>query len=141
MTPPGCHDAEADRASYFKPKYLPAYGTFQDGGLKYNNPVRPGLREVRRIWEDADCDLVLSIGTGFEQKLTSPVASNVRNLFQDGAIARLYRASMESLSLNGQMSWEDHWFGLEEESKKRQFRLNLPLAGKEPKIDEVDKIP
>ena len=109
--------------------------------MKYNNPVQPGLREVRRIWGDPDCDLVLSIGTGFEQKLLSPVASNVRNLLQDGALARLYRASMESLSLNGQMSWEDHWFGLDEESKKRQFRPNLPLAGKEPKIDEVDKMP
>lgn len=84
---------------------------------------------------------MLSIGTGFEQKLLSPVASNVRNLLQDGALAWLYWASMESLSLNGQMSWEDHWFGLDEESKKRQFWLNLPLTGKEPKIDEVDKMP
>jgi hypothetical protein len=48
---------------------------------------------------------------------------------------------MESLSLNGQMSWDDHWFGLDDESKKRQFRLNLPLVGKEPQIDNVDKIP
>jgi hypothetical protein len=132
--------AGANRLSYFKPKYLPFFGTFQDGGLKYNNPVRPGLREVRRIWKDGDCDLVLSIGTGFEQKLMSPVASNVRNLLQDGALARLYRASMESLSLNGQISWEDHWYGLEEEAKKQQFRLNLPLVGKEPEIDDVDKM-
>jgi hypothetical protein len=71
----------------------------------------------------------------------SPVASNVRNLLQDGALARLYRASMDSLSLNGQMSWEDHWFGLGDEAKKRQFRLNLPLAGKEPQIDDVDEMP
>lgn len=108
--------------------------------MKYNNPVRPGLREVRRIWKDGECDLVLSIGTGFEQKLLSPVASNVRNLFQDGALARLYRASMESLSLNGQVSWEDHWHGLEEEAKKQHFRLNLPLIGQEPQIDDVDKM-
>ena len=108
--------------------------------MKYNNPVRPGLHEVRRIWKDGDCDLVLSIGTGFEQKLLSPVAANVRNLFQDGALARLYRASMQSLSLNGQISWEDHWYGLEEETKKQQFRLNLPLIGKEPDIDDVDKM-
>lgn len=70
----------------------------------------------------------------------SPVASNVRNLFQDGAIARLYRASMQSLSLNGQLSWEDHWYGLEEDAKKQQFRLNLPLVDKEPDIDDVDKM-
>lgn len=108
--------------------------------MKYNNPVRPGLREVRRIWQDGDCDIVLSIGTGFEQKLLSPVASNVRNFLQDGALARLYRASMESLSLNGQISWEDHWLGLDEDVKKQQYRLNLPLSEKEPRIDSVDKM-
>jgi hypothetical protein len=71
----------------------------------------------------------------------SPVATNVRNLLQDGALARLYRASMHSLSLNGQMSWDDHWLGLGEDAKKRQYRLNLPLAGKEPNIDDVDQMP
>ena len=128
------------KPSYFKPKRLRSYGTFQDGGLKYNNPVRPGLREVRRIWNNTDCDLVLSIGTGFEQKLMSPVASNVRNLLQDGAMARFYRAAMQSLSLNGQLSWEDHWSGLGEDAKRQHFRLNLPLVGKEPEIDDVDKM-
>lgn len=70
----------------------------------------------------------------------SPVASNVRNLFQDGSMARFYRAAMESLSLNGQISWEDHWSGLEEDAKRQQFRLNLPLVGKEPEIDDVDQM-
>ena len=70
----------------------------------------------------------------------SPVASNVRNIFQDGAMARFYRAAMQSLSLNGQTSWEDHWSGLDEDAKRRQFRLNLPLVGKEPEIDDVDKM-
>jgi hypothetical protein len=47
---------------------------------------------------------------------------------------------MESLSLNGQISWEDHWLGLDEDVKKQQYRLNLPLSEKEPKIDSVDKM-
>jgi hypothetical protein len=130
----------ANKNSYFKPKHLPLFGTFQDGGLKYNNPARPGLREVRRIWKNTDCDIVLSIGTGFEKKLMSPVAANVRNLLQDGALSRFYRAALQSLSLNGQLSWEDHWAGLEDEAKKQQFRLNLPLVGKEPNIDDVEKM-
>jgi hypothetical protein len=108
--------------------------------MKYNNPVRPGLRDLRRTFGDVGCDLVLSIGTGFKQKLVSPVASNVRNVLLDGALARVYRASMESLSLNGQLSWEDHWHGLDEEAKKQHFRLNLPLMGQEPRIDDVDKM-
>ncbi|OBT38902.1 hypothetical protein VE00_10784 [Pseudogymnoascus sp. WSF 3629] len=122
----------------FKPKRLGSFGTFQDGGLKNNNPVRVGLRQVSRIWEDGDCDLLLSIGNGFEQKPLSPIASNFRNLFLDGALARLYRASMESLSLSGQNSWDDHWHGLDEETKTNHFRLNLPLEGKEPGIDDIN---
>ncbi|KFY95373.1 hypothetical protein V498_03386 [Pseudogymnoascus sp. VKM F-4517 (FW-2822)] len=124
----------------FKPKRLRSYGTFQDGGLRNNNPVRPGLRLVSRIRKDGDCDIVLSIGNGFERKPLSPVASNFRNLFLDGALTRLYRASMESLSLNGQNSWDDHWHGLDEETKKNHFRLNLPLEGKEPSIDDIDSM-
>ncbi|KFY68725.1 hypothetical protein V496_00869 [Pseudogymnoascus sp. VKM F-4515 (FW-2607)] len=92
----------------FKPKRLHSYGSFQDGGLRNNNPVRPGQYAVSRKWKDGDCDIVLSIGNGFERKPLSPVASNFRNLFLDGALTRLYRASMESLSLNGQNSWDDH---------------------------------
>jgi len=126
-------------ARYFKPKYLRRYGPLQDGAMKYNNPVRPGLREAHRV-SNGDCDIVLSLGTGFEQKLVSPAAVNVRSFFQDGALARFYRASMDSLSLNGQLSWEDHWYGLGEEAKKRQFRLNLPLVGKEPDLDNVDEM-
>ena len=128
---------KADRFRIFNPKRLSSYGTFQDGGLRNNNPVRPGLRLVSQIQKDGDCDIVLSIGNGFEQKPLSPVASNFRNLFLDGALARLYRASMESLSLNGQNSWDDHWHGLDEETKKNHFRLNLPLEGKEPGIDDI----
>ncbi|KFY32250.1 hypothetical protein V493_00383 [Pseudogymnoascus sp. VKM F-4281 (FW-2241)] len=30
---------------YYKTKFLPAFGTFQDGGLQNNNPLRPGRRE------------------------------------------------------------------------------------------------
>jgi len=47
---------------------------------------------------------------------------------------------MQSLSLNGQLSWEDHWHGLDEEAKKQHFRLNLPLVDREPGIDDVDKM-
>ena len=120
---------------------MEAFRTFQDGGLKYNNPVRPGLREVQRVWKDGECDLVLSIGTSFKKELSSPKAPNVRNLFQDGAVARLYRASMSSLSLDSGNNWKDHWLGLEEETRGQHFRLNLPLKGKVPDLDDVDQIP
>ncbi|OBT64129.1 hypothetical protein VE03_06283 [Pseudogymnoascus sp. 23342-1-I1] len=67
-------------------------------------------------------------------------APNVRNLFQDGAIARLYRASMSSLSLDSGNSWKDHWHGLEKDIKGQHFRLDVPLKGRVPNIDEVDQM-
>lgn len=103
--------------------------------------MRPGLREVQRIWKGKECDLVLSIGTGFKEQPASPKAPNVRNLLQDGAIARLYRASMSSLSLDSGNNWKDHWLGLEAETKAQHFRLDLPLEGKEPAIDDIDQMP
>ncbi|KFY69541.1 hypothetical protein V496_00161 [Pseudogymnoascus sp. VKM F-4515 (FW-2607)] len=125
---------------YYKPKFLEAFGTFQDGGLRNNNPIKPGRREVKHIWKNGECDIVLSIGTGFKEELTSPGAPNVRNLFQDGALARLYRASMSSLSLDSSNSWKDYWYGLEEDIKGQHFRLDVPLKGKVPDIDEIDEM-
>ena len=54
------------------------------------NAVLPRPRKVWRIYEDGNSDLVLSIGTGIEQKLTSPMASNVRNLLWERKSPRLY---------------------------------------------------
>ena len=126
---------------FFKPKHIEAFGTFQDGGLKYNNPVRPGLREVKqRVWKDGECDIVLSIGTGFKRQTVSPKAPKFRNVLQDGAFARLYRASMSSLSLSGENSWRDHWDGLQQKTRTNHFRLDLSLAGQEPCLDEVNKM-
>ncbi|KAM3064705.1 hypothetical protein ACMFMF_011797 [Clarireedia jacksonii] len=125
--------------AFFKPKLLKNYGTFQDGGLKYNNPVKPGLREVARIWKDEECDLVLSLGTGFRKTLLPTRAPDVRNLLQDGAVARLYRASMSSLSLDGDTNWKDHWYSLNQETKDRQFRLDISLD-EEPNLDDVDQM-
>lgn len=67
--------------------------------------------------------------------------SKCSKFFQDGALARLYRASMSLLSLDSRSNWKDHWLGLEGVTKGQQFRLDLPLKGKEPDIDDVDEMP
>ena len=97
------------------------------------------MREVRRIWRDGDCDIVLSIGTGCKERSSSQSFPNVRNLFQDGAVARLYRASMSSLSLDGDVNWKDHWYSLEEETKDRHFRLDISLK-QELDLDDTDQM-
>ena len=47
---------------------------------------------------------------------------------------------MSSLSLSGENSWSDHWHGLQHKAKANHFRLDLPLIGQEPNLDEVDKM-
>jgi hypothetical protein len=82
---------------------------------------------------------VLSLGTGYRKTSSPATAPNVRNLLQDGAVARLYRASMSSLSLDGDTNWEDHWYSLNQETKDRQFRLDISLD-EEPDLDDVDQM-
>ena len=84
---------------------------------------------------------MLSLDTGFKEEQYSPSAPNVRNILLDSAVARLYRASISSLSLDGGNSWRDHWLGLEEDVKGQHFRLDLPIKDKEPKINNVSQIP
>ncbi|KAJ6257629.1 hypothetical protein Dda_7416 [Drechslerella dactyloides] len=52
---------------YFKPMLLkPKSAYFDDGGLRYNNPVGLVINESKRIWEiPKTLDIVLSIGTGY----------------------------------------------------------------------------
>ena len=46
---------------------------------------------------------------------------------------------MSSLSLSGENSWNDHFHGLEQDTRENHFRLDLPLDY-EPKLDDVDKM-
>jgi patatin-like phospholipase/acyl hydrolase len=55
--------------SFFRPANVAQYGAFQDGGLRYNNPVNLAIWESRQIWPTHNSpDFVLSLGTG-QQKL------------------------------------------------------------------------
>ena len=38
---------------------------YVDGGLGYNNPVRPLVEEAKRIWPSREIGCIASIGTGF----------------------------------------------------------------------------
>lgn len=51
--------------SYFTPFVLPGAGTFQDGGLTYNNPASIAIRETAVLFPEApEPSLVVSLGTG-----------------------------------------------------------------------------
>jgi hypothetical protein len=110
-------------------------GSFQDGGLKHNNPVYLALWESDQIWTShAARDVVLSLGTGTDCDPTSPVAPSFRHFLVDGFIPRLYRSSMSSL--DGEVTWKHLQNSLDEKSKSDYFRLNVHLQG-QPVMDDT----
>ena len=124
--------------SIFQPAHIPNVGSFQDGGLKHNNPVNLALWESRYIWPSVNQpDLVLSLGTGTVLS-DSASAPGFRHILKDGFLPRLYRSFMSSL--DGQRAWRDLVNRLDEDTQDDYIRLNISLPDPEPKIDAVDKM-
>ena len=123
----------------FKPASIEGVGTFQDGGLKHNNPVDLALWECKQIWPlDTAPDVVLSLGTGTEDCLKSPKAPHFRHVLNDGFIPRLCRSFMSSL--DGEKAWQDLENRLDSYTKADYIRWNVPFYGEEPRIDDIDQM-
>ncbi|KAI9644431.1 hypothetical protein NHQ30_006452 [Ciborinia camelliae] len=73
-------------------KFIEVEGYLQLTRIEVNHVRAANHREEVQIWE------------AFKEKPSSQNVPNVRNLFQHGALARLYRASMSSLSLDGDIN-------------------------------------
>lgn len=123
----------------FKPAKIGLAGTFQDGGLKHNNPINLALWEMPYIWPSIQRpDIVVSLGTGTGSDSQSPHAPNFRHVIQDGFIPRLWRSFMSSL--DGQSTWRDLWNRLDERSRDNYFRFNVSLSGDGPAMDDIQRI-
>ena len=126
------------RDSLFQPAQIPNIGTFQDGGLRHNNPVNLALWESKLIWPSIKKpDLVLSLGTGTDIHPHSPNAPNFRHIFKDGFIPRLYRSFMSSL--DGQSAWRDLMNRMDEQSREDFIRLNIVFPNEVPAINDNDQ--
>ena len=111
-------------------------GSFQDGGLKHNNPLDLALWECAKIWAPGTApDVVLSIGTGKDDSLKSPKAPHFRNVLNDGFLPRLCRSFMSSI--DGERAWRDLANRLDDDVRADYFRLNVPFAGDEPRLDDL----
>lgn len=128
-----------DETRYFEPKGLPNLGTFQDGGVRANCPVRTALRESALIWPSgARPDLVVSIGTGFARPQLSEDSST--RFFDRGFIGRAVRTFLYSPAVDGNQGWQDALDSIPEDLKADIFRLDRPLPGVLPALDDVGRI-
>lgn len=77
--------------SCFRPRHIAGVGTFQDGGLLYNNPASIALHEVGALFPNiGDPSLFVSLGTGCPLR-GGPQRSS-RCFWKDSFIPRLIRA-------------------------------------------------
>lgn len=123
-------------------------GTYQDGGVNHhNNPVNIALWESRYIWPSViRPDVVLSLGTGYEETSQSPVAVTPKVPFpwsfsfsvKDTSLHRLIRSFKSSM--DGQSTWRELMNHVREDDKDDYFRLTLELPGPEPAIDDYTSI-
>lgn len=112
-------------------------GSFQDGGLKHNNPIGIGIGESRHIWpENSSMDVVLSLGTGTTDG-QSQINPHYRHRINDGFIPRLYRSFMSSL--DGEHSWKDMINRLDDTTREDYFRFNIEINGS-PDIDNITRM-
>lgn len=110
-------------------------GSFQDGGLYYNNPFNIALWETKYIWPDKIVDFALSIGTGTTDHDSHAFSADSHSPVKDRFLSRLYKTFMKSL--DGEKAWREIFNSLTERERGRYHRLNLPIQGKEPTLDDV----
>ena len=120
--------------SLFKSAHIPALGSFQDGGLKHNNPIDLALWECGKIWSSNIVpDVVISLGTGKEDDTRPLKAPHFRHVFNDGFIPRLCRSFMSTL--DGERAWRDLTNRLDDNVKADYFRFNIPISVEETSIE------
>jgi hypothetical protein len=122
-----------DSLRFFKPRLLQHLGTFQDGGLQYNNPLNIAIWETRYAWPGRTVDFALSIGTGTTDH--DAFSAGAHSPVKDRFMSRLFRTFMKSL--DGERVWREIFNSLTEREKGRYHRLNLPMKGKEPTLDDT----
>jgi hypothetical protein len=90
--------------------------------------------ETKYIWPDKVVDFALSIGTGTTDHDSYASSTDFFSPVKDRFLSRLYKSFMRSL--DGEKVWREISNSLTEREKGRYHRLNLPIQGKEPTLDD-----
>lgn len=135
--------AELDR--YFKTRHLAGLGTFQDGGICANCPVKVALRESSLLWPTSRRpNVVVSLGTGYLDKEDEETPSahhqpHVSNLLSHGYIKRAKDAFLSSAAVDGSQGWKEARDSIPENLKDDVFRLDVALQ-RLPELDDASSI-
>ncbi|KAI2839628.1 hypothetical protein CBS11350_7459 [Aspergillus niger] len=126
---------------YFTPKYIEGLGTFQDGGVSVNCPLRTAMRESEILWPSRKRpDLVVSIGTGYAPEERSVDEDSTHSFLRGGFIGRAIRTFLSSPAVDGRRGWKDALDSVPQEVKKDVFRLDRILPGALPELDDIQAI-
>jgi hypothetical protein len=135
--------ADVDR--YFKTKHLPGLGTFQDGGICANCPVKVALRESSLLWPNSRRpNVVVSVGTGYlDQEEEEPPSAHRRppisHVLSQGYIKRAKDAFLNSAAVDGSQGWKEARDSIPENLKDDVFRLDVALK-RLPELDDAASI-
>ena len=111
--------------SLFPPFNVPGIGTFQDGGLRHNNPVNLALCEAEHIWPYTSTDMLLSLGTGKECLRSDSTMPTLGYYIRNSFLPRLVRSFLYSLS--GEGPWRELVNRLNGARRSSYIRLNISL--------------
>jgi len=125
--------------SYFRPQDIEGLGTFQDGGLTFNNPASVALREAAVLFPDAaEPSLVVSLGTG-SARAEGPRISKSRRLWRDSFPLRVFRAFWHHGS--SKRAWQQLLSHRKAGRTGEFFRFDVEFDGSEPRLDDVAEMP
>ncbi|KAJ3499522.1 hypothetical protein NLG97_g285 [Lecanicillium saksenae] len=118
---------------YFTPHHIAGTGTFQDGGLAFNNPAAIALRESEALFPAAAAPrVVVSLGTGS----ADPKRSGDQASLWDGLFAaRLFRAFWKQSDSGA--AW-DQLVGHQTSDRGAEFfRFDIAFGEQAPSLDDV----
>lgn len=126
---------------FFKPKDVNNLDTFQDGGLRHNNPAFLASWEAAVLWPDRwsernAIDYMVSLGTGTGPNVKQKMGPH--SPVKDRSLKRLFGTLMGHIDSEEQ--WKMFFHCLPLRVRHRYHRLNIYFPGPEPGLDEVRAI-
>lgn len=123
-------------ASYFTPHHLHGVGTFQDGGLTFNNPASIAVRETAALFPAAPKpSIVVSLGTGFACTEAPPERTGWHQVWEESFPSRLFRAFWKHGDSN--VAWKHLLTQPMSQAKEKYFRFDVQFESAPPALDDV----